>query len=110
MTSVGRELVTQALAAGHEVTALVREPQGSELDERLAVIAGDATASRPSGARSRGATRSSARSITRRGRPTTSSRARPRTSSPRCAQQALDRLVVLSSPAVVDSADRPNLF
>jgi NAD(P)-dependent dehydrogenase (short-subunit alcohol dehydrogenase family) len=34
--SVGRELVTQALASGHEVTALVREPQPSELDVLLA--------------------------------------------------------------------------
>ena len=32
--SVGRELVTQALAAGHEVTALVREqPKPGEIDD-----------------------------------------------------------------------------
>ncbi len=35
--SVGRELVTQALAAGHEVSALVREqPKPGELDDRVA--------------------------------------------------------------------------
>ena len=41
--SVGRELVTQALAAGHEVTALVRErPKPGEIDDRVALVLGDA--------------------------------------------------------------------
>ena len=38
--SVGRELVAQALAAGHEVTALVREqPKPGEIDDRVALVA-----------------------------------------------------------------------
>lgn len=41
--TVGRELVTQALAAGHDVTALVREPlQPDEIDGRVALVVGDA--------------------------------------------------------------------
>ena len=41
--SVGRELVTQALAAGHEVTALVREqPKPGEIDDRVALVLADA--------------------------------------------------------------------
>ena len=41
--SVGREVVTQALAAGHEVTALVRrEPNGGEIDGRVTLVVGDA--------------------------------------------------------------------
>src|SRR6476661_1807819 len=42
--SVGRELVAQALAAGHEVTALVRaQPKAGEIDDRVALVIGDAT-------------------------------------------------------------------
>ena len=42
--SVGRELVAQALAAGHEVTALVRaQPKPGEIDDRVALVIGDAT-------------------------------------------------------------------
>jgi putative NADH-flavin reductase len=41
--SVGREFVTQALTAGHEVTALVRNPPNrGEIDERVALVVGDA--------------------------------------------------------------------
>jgi NAD(P)H-binding len=41
--SVGRELVTQALEAGHEVSALVRrQPKPGELDDRVALVLGDA--------------------------------------------------------------------
>jgi putative NADH-flavin reductase len=41
--SVGRELVTQALAAGHEVTTLVREqPKPGEMDDRVVPVLGDA--------------------------------------------------------------------
>ena len=42
--SVGRELVTQALAAGCEVTALVREqPQPGAIDDHVALVLGDVT-------------------------------------------------------------------
>ena len=40
--TVGHEIVTQALAAGHDVTALVRkQPQPDELDDRAAILVGD---------------------------------------------------------------------
>ena len=42
--SVGHELVAQVLAAGHEVTALVRaQPKPGEIDDRVALVIGDAT-------------------------------------------------------------------
>jgi uncharacterized protein YbjT (DUF2867 family) len=42
--SVGRELVAQALAAGHDVTALVRDERAAgSADGRVAVVVGDAT-------------------------------------------------------------------
>ena len=41
--SVGRELVTQALAAGHDVTVLVRHtPRSGQFDRRVTVVQGDA--------------------------------------------------------------------
>jgi putative NADH-flavin reductase len=41
--SVGREIVTQALAAGHHVTVLVRHtPQSGQVDPRVTVVQGDA--------------------------------------------------------------------
>jgi putative NADH-flavin reductase len=108
--SVGRELVTQALAAGHEVTALVREPQGSELDERVAVVAGDATSAEAVRRAVAGSDAVVSALGHAKGAPDdVLTRA---TSNVVTAMRSigLDRLVVLSSPAVVDTADRPNLF
>ena len=73
--SVGRELVTQALAAGHEVTALVRaQPKPGEIDDRVALALGDATSADAVKWTVEGPTRSSARSATPREHPTTSLR------------------------------------
>jgi putative NADH-flavin reductase len=44
--ATGRNLLGQALAAGHEVTALVRNPARLKTDARVAVAIGDATDSR----------------------------------------------------------------
>jgi putative NADH-flavin reductase len=41
--SVGRQIVSQALDAGHELTVLVRSAQPGQFDERVAVVQGDAT-------------------------------------------------------------------
>jgi putative NADH-flavin reductase len=109
--SVGRELVTQALAAGHEVTALVREhPKPGEIDDRVALVLGDAT---------------SAEAVKRTvdGSDAVLSGLGHAKSSPDgvlahagsnmiAAMRAdgVERLVVLSSPAVADAADRPSLL
>ena len=42
--SVGREIVAQALAAGHQVTALVRHaPSPGQIDDRVTLVVGDVT-------------------------------------------------------------------
>jgi putative NADH-flavin reductase len=106
--SIGRELVAQALAADHEVTALVRGQRNPDgLDQRVALVVGDATnaadvkrAVDGSDAviNALGHTKGSPDDILLRA-----------TESVIAAMHAngVDRLVVLSSPAVVDSADRP---
>jgi putative NADH-flavin reductase len=109
--SVGREHVTQALAAGHEVTALVRQqPNPGEIDGRVALVVGDAmkvdavnrvvdgndavvsALGHVKGAPGDLLACTSANLIT-------AMRA-----------DGVDRLVVLSSPAVEDLEDRPGLF
>ena len=109
--SVGRELVRQALAAGHQVTALVRErPRPGELDERVDVVVGDATsadaveravAGNDAVVSTLGHAKGSPDDILARA-----------TSSVIAAMDAdgVERLVALSSPAVPDAADRPGLL
>ena len=78
--SVGREFVAQALAAGHQVTALVRgRPEPGEMDDRVVLVSATPRAPTTWSTRSQEATRSSARSATQKVRPTTSSPARLRT-------------------------------
>jgi putative NADH-flavin reductase len=108
--SVGRELVTQALAAGHEVTALVREPQGSELDERVAVIAGDATSAEAVRRTVAGSDAVVSALGHAKGAPDDVLAHATSNVITAMGSRGVDRLVVLSSPAVVDAADRPNLF
>jgi putative NADH-flavin reductase len=109
--TVGRDLVAQALAAGHEVTALVRkQPPPDEIEGRAALVVGDAmdveavnhlvegseavlsALGHANGAPDDLLARTSANLIT-------AMRA-----------DGVDRLVVLSSPAVDDTEDRPGLF
>jgi putative NADH-flavin reductase len=109
--SVGRELVTQTLSAGHQVTALVRErPQPGKLDDRVALVVGDAANAdavkravdgSDAVVSALGHTKHSPDDILARS-----------TSNAIAAMDAdgVDRLVVLSSPAVTDAADRPGLF
>jgi putative NADH-flavin reductase len=108
--SVGRELVTQALAAGHEVTALVREePRPGGLDGRVALLTGDAL---DPGAVARLVEGSDA-VVSALGH----AKGGPedllaRTSANLVAAMhaaGVERLVVLSSPAVEDAEDRPGL-
>jgi putative NADH-flavin reductase len=109
--SVGRELVTQALGAGHDVTALVREePKAGAIDDRVALVVGDVmdadtvnrvVAHKDAVLSALGHAKGSPDDVLA------------------CAASNLitamrvdgvDRLVVLSSPAVEDLEDRPGLF
>jgi putative NADH-flavin reductase len=109
--SVGRELVTQALAAGHEVTALVREqPQAGEIDDRVALVVGDATSAEAVRQTVQGSDAVLSALSGGKGLP---DGVLARASSNMITAMHADgvkRLVVLSSPAVPDAADRPGLF
>ena len=109
--ATGTTLTSQALAAGHEVTALVREqPKPGEIDDRAALVLGDAKSAE-------------AVKLTVDGTDAVLSALGHSKSSPddvlahavsnvivaMCAD-GVERLVVLSSPAVADTADRPGLL
>jgi putative NADH-flavin reductase len=109
--SVGRTLVMQALDADHEVTALVREqPQPGEIDDRVALVVGDVTSA------------DSVNHVVDRNDAVLSTLGHAKGSSDNILARAtsnvitamdadgVDRLVVLSSPAVDDPQDRPGLF
>jgi putative NADH-flavin reductase len=109
--SVGRELIAQTLAAGHEVTALVREqPPPGEIDDRVVLVFGDAT----NAADVKRAVDGSDAVVSALGHTKHS----PHDILARAASNVIaamdadgvDRIVVLSSPAVTDAADRPGLF
>jgi nucleoside-diphosphate-sugar epimerase len=109
--SIGRELVTQALDAGHDVTALVRgQPKPHELDGRATLVGGDVTSidavnrvvdGNDVVVSALGHAKGSPDDVLARG-----------ISNVIAAMQAesVDRLVVLSSPAVGDPQDRPGLL
>jgi putative NADH-flavin reductase len=109
--SVGREFVTQALAAGHEVTALVREqPKPGEIDDRVALVLGDANSAEAVKRTVAGNDAVVSALGHAKGAPDdVLARA---TANVIAAMRAdtIDRFVVLSSPAVEDTADRPALF
>jgi putative NADH-flavin reductase len=109
--SVGREVVAQALANGDAVTALVRtQPRPGEIDDRVAVVVGDVT---DLTAVSRVVDGSDAVvSVLGHGNRSPDDVLARATANVIAAMRAndVDRLVVLSSPAVGDAADRPGLF
>ena len=109
--SIGRELVTQALAAGHEVTALVRaQPKPREIDDRVALVLGDATSADAAKRTVEGSDAVLSALGHAKGAP--DDLLAEVSSNLIAAMQAdgVSRLVVLSSAAVVDAADRPSLF
>jgi len=108
--SVGRELVAQALAAGDAVTALVRKrPAAGEIDARVALVVGDVTHVDP------------VRHAVSGSDAVLSALGHAKGSADHMLAQAIEnaiaamreagveRLVVLSSAAVADSADRPGV-
>jgi putative NADH-flavin reductase len=111
--SVGRELVTQALAAGHEVSALVREqPKPGELDDRVALVLGDAKSAEAVERTVAGSDAVVSALGHAKGAPDDILAIARATRNVIAAMRAdaIDRLVVLSSPTVEDTADRPGLF
>ncbi len=108
--SVGRELVTQALAAGHEVAGLVRERPQGEFYGRVSLVAGDAVSA---DAVERAVAGSDAVLSTLGHAKSSPHDLLARASSNIVAAMragGVDRLVVLSSFTVVDAADRPGPF
>jgi putative NADH-flavin reductase len=109
--SVGRELVTQALAAGHEVTTLVRaQPKPGEIDDRVALVIGDATSADAVKCTVQG--RDAVLSALGHAKRGPDDLLAETSANVIAAMQAdgVSRLVVLSSAAVVDAADRPTLL
>jgi putative NADH-flavin reductase len=108
--SVGRELVTQALACGHDVTALVREqPKPGVLDQRVAFVAGDATSADAVKRLIDGSDAVLGALGHTKGSPEDILALASRNVVAAMHADDVDRLVVLSSPAVADAADRPGL-
>ena len=108
--SVGREIVTQALAAGHHVTVLVRHaPRPGQFDPRVTVIQGDAN---DPGSVDRAVAGSEA-VISALGHVKGSPRdlLAVASSNAIAAMRAhgIRRLVVLASPSLTDQRDRPGL-
>ena len=109
--SVGRELVSQARAAGHDVTALVRaEPKPGEIDDRVALVVGDATSADAVRRTVKGSDAVLSALGHAKGAP--DDLLAEASSNLIAAMQAdgVSRLVVLSSAAVADAADRPSLL
>ena len=108
--SVDRGLVAQALAAGHEVTALVREqPKPGVIDDRVALVLGDAESAEAAKRTVAGSDAVvSAFGHAKGALDDILARATANVIAAMRAD-AIDRLVVLSSPAVEDTADRPGL-
>ncbi len=109
--SVGRELVTQALAAGHEVTALVREqPKPGEIDSHVVLVVGDATSAEAVRRTVDGSDAVVGALGHAKGAPADVLAHAGSNVIDAMHADGVDRLVVLSSPAVADAADRPGLF
>jgi putative NADH-flavin reductase len=109
--SVGRELLTQALAAGHEVTALVREqPNSGVIDDRVALVVGDAASAVAVEPAVRGSDAVISTLGHAKGSPDSVLAQASANMIAAMRADGVDRLVVLSSPAVADTEDRPALF
>ena len=109
--SVGRELLTQALAAGHEVTALVRErPKPGEIDDRVTLVVGDASSADAVKRTMDGSDAVLSALGHAKGSPDDLLARAAACVIAAMRANGVDRLVALSSPAVADAADRPGPF
>ena len=109
--TVGRELVTQALAAGHEVTALVRQqPKPDEIDGRVALVVGDAMKVDAVNRLVEGSDAVLSALGHVNGAPDDLLACTSANLITAMRADGVDRLVVLSSLAVEDLEDRPRLF
>jgi putative NADH-flavin reductase len=109
--SVGREVVAQAFAAGHELTALVRaQPRPGDIDERVALVVGDVTSAEAVKRTVDGTDAVLSALGHAKGSPDDLLAHATSNVIPAMRMGGVDRLVVLSSPAVADAADRPGLF
>ena len=109
--SVGRELVTQAVAAGHDVTVLVRHTPGPGLfDPRVTVVQGDA--GDPDSVNRAIAGSDAVLSALGHAKGSPQDVLAIATSNMVAAMRAhgIRRLVVLASPSVTEQGDRPGLF
>ena len=108
--TVGREVVKQALAAGHEVTALARRaPNPGEIDDRVAIVVGDVMNADDVNRVVEGS--DGVVSALGHVKGTPGDLLARATTNVIAAMHAdgVARLVVLSSPAVGDAEDRPGL-
>jgi putative NADH-flavin reductase len=108
--SVGRELAAQALAAGHAVTALVRErPPPGSLDARVAVVVGDVTDAEAVRRAVAGCDAVLSALGHAKGSPDDLLARAAANVVAAMRAEGIERLVVLSSSAVADPEDRPGL-
>jgi len=108
--SMGRELVAQALAVGDAVTALVREkPSPGGIDARVAVIVGDATDPASVSRLVDGSDAVISALGHAKGSPNDVLARATANVIAAMRENDVERLVVLSSPAVADAADNPEL-
>ncbi len=109
--SVGREIVTQALADGNDVTVLVRhKPRSGQFDPRVTVVQGDADD--PDSVDSAVAGCDAVLSALGHAKGSPRNLLATATSNIIAAMRAhgIRRLVVLASPSLTDRGDRPGLF
>ena len=109
--SVGRAFVAQALAAGHQVTALVRgRPEPGEMDDRVTLVLGNAASANDVEHAVAGSDAVVSALGHAKGAPDDILARATENVIAAMRADTIDRFVVLSSPAVEDTADRPGLF
>jgi putative NADH-flavin reductase len=106
----GREIVSQALAAGHEVTAVVRDPKKLGAESKVRIVQGDSTDEKTVEEAITGTDAVlSALGHVRGSPPEILSRSAEMIIAT-MERQKVQRLVVLNNAAAKDPADRPSLY
>jgi putative NADH-flavin reductase len=108
--NVGRELVAQALDAGHEVTALVRHtPSPGQIDDRVSLVVGDVTDAHAVRRAVHGGDAVISALGHAKGAPDDVLAGAAENIIAAMGAEGVSRLVVLSSAAVADTEDDPGL-